>query len=63
MRQPQMVDAKGRLTSEIAEAIGLTPRSTHTQLARLVGRGIVREIGTGRRTRSGATSGRIESHA
>jgi len=41
--------AKGRglLTSEIAAAIGLTPRATRTRLARLVGRGLVREIGTG----------------
>lgn len=37
----------GRLTSEIAEAIGLTSRATRTRLARLVGRGLVREIGTG----------------
>ncbi|MGH7402433.1 MAG: ATP-binding protein, partial [Candidatus Rokuibacteriota bacterium] len=37
----------GRLTSEIAAAIGLTPRATRTRLARLVGRGLVREIGTG----------------
>ena len=38
---------KGLLTSEIAEAIGLTPRATRTRLASLVGRGLVREIGTG----------------
>jgi predicted HTH transcriptional regulator len=38
---------KGRPTSEIANAIGLTPRATRTRLARLVGRGLVREIGTG----------------
>ena len=38
---------KGRPTSEIAEAIALTPRATRTRLARLVGRGLVREIGTG----------------
>ena len=37
----------GRLTSEIAQAIHLTPRATRTRLARLVGRGLVREIGTG----------------
>ena len=37
----------GRLTSEIAQAIRLTPRATRTRLARLVGRGLVREIGTG----------------
>jgi predicted HTH transcriptional regulator len=38
---------KGRSTSEVAAAIGLSPRSTRTRLARLVGRGLVREIGTG----------------
>jgi len=38
---------KGRLTSEIAAAIGLTPRATRTRLARMVGRGLAREIGTG----------------
>ena len=38
---------KGLLTSEIAKAIGLTPRATRTRLARLVGRGLVRDIGTG----------------
>ncbi len=37
----------GRLTSEIAQAISLTPRATRTRLARLVGRGLVREVGTG----------------
>lgn len=37
----------GRLTSEIAQVIRLTPRATRTRLARLVGRGLVREIGTG----------------
>ena len=31
----------------IAEAIGLTPRSTRTRLAKLVSRGLVREVGTG----------------
>ena len=38
---------KGRLTSEIAGAIGLTPRATRTRLARLVGRGLLREIVAG----------------
>ena len=42
-----LAGGKGRLTSEIAAAIGLTPRATRTRLARLVGRGLVREIGTG----------------
>jgi predicted HTH transcriptional regulator len=36
-----------RPTSEIAAGIGLTPRATRTRLARLVGRGLVRELGTG----------------
>lgn len=39
--------AKGLATSEIAAAISLSPRATRTRLARLVGRGLVREIGTG----------------
>ena len=42
-----LMDADGRLTSEVAKAIGLTPRATRTRLARLVGLGIVREVGTG----------------
>lgn len=37
----------GLLTSEIAGAIGLTPRATRTRLARLVVAGLVREAGTG----------------
>ncbi|MBI2314388.1 MAG: winged helix-turn-helix transcriptional regulator [Betaproteobacteria bacterium] len=37
----------GRLTSEIASVIGLTPRATRTRLAKLVERGLVREMGTG----------------
>lgn len=40
-------DGEGRLTSEIAEIVGLTPRATRTRLARLVGSGLLREIGTG----------------
>jgi ATP-dependent DNA helicase RecG len=39
-------DGKGRLTSEIANVIGLTPRATRTRLVRLVERGLVREVGT-----------------
>jgi predicted HTH transcriptional regulator len=39
--------AKGLATSDIAAAIGLSPRASRTRLARLVGRGLVREIGTG----------------
>lgn len=42
-----LAGGKGLLTSEIAAAIGLTPRATRTRLARMVGRGLVREIGTG----------------
>ena len=38
---------RGRGTREIAEAIGLSTRSTRTRLARLVERGLVREVGTG----------------
>jgi len=37
---------EGHSTSEISKAIGLTTRSTRTRLARLVERGLVREIGT-----------------
>jgi ATP-dependent DNA helicase RecG len=40
-------DGAGRLTSEIAAVIGLTPRATRTRLARLVGSGLLREVGTG----------------
>lgn len=36
----------GRITSEIAKVIGLTPRATRTRLVRLVERGLVREVGT-----------------
>ena len=42
-----LAGGKGLSTSEIAEAIALTPRATRTRLAGLVGRGLVREIGTG----------------
>ena len=42
-----LVGGKGLLTSEIAKVIDLTPRATRTRLARLVGRGLVREVGTG----------------
>ena len=40
-------DGTGRLTSEIAAGIGLTRRATRTRLARLVGNGLLREVGTG----------------
>ena len=43
----RLAGGKGGLTSEIAAAIGLTPRATRTRLAKLVGRGLLREIGTG----------------
>ena len=42
-----LAGGQGLATSEIAAAIGLSPRATRTRLARLVGRGLVREIGTG----------------
>lgn len=42
-----LAGGKGLLTSELAAAIGLTPRATRTRLARLVGSGLLREIGTG----------------
>ena len=42
-----LAGANGSLTSEIAKKIGLTARATRTRLARLVGRGLVRELGTG----------------
>lgn len=41
-------DGAGRLTSEIAEVIGLSTRATRTRLAKLVDRGVVREIGASR---------------
>jgi predicted HTH transcriptional regulator len=42
-----LAGGKGLLTSEIAKTIGLTPRATRTRLARLVGSGLLRELGTG----------------
>ncbi len=43
----EMLDRdEGLSTQEIASAIGLTPRATRTRLAKLVDRGLVREIGT-----------------
>lgn len=39
--------AAGLLTSEVADAIKLTTRATRTRLARLVSRGLLREVGTG----------------
>lgn len=42
-----MSDGDGKLTSEIAAMIELTPRATRTRLARLVGSGLLREVGTG----------------
>jgi ATP-dependent DNA helicase RecG len=39
-------DGTGRVTSEIAKVIGLTPRATRTRMVRLVERGLVRELGT-----------------
>lgn len=42
-----LANGTGRLTSEIAKVIKLTPRATRTRLARLVGSGVLREVGTG----------------
>lgn len=42
-----LAGGRGLLTSEIANAIRLTSRSTRTRLARLVAGGLVREVGTG----------------
>ena len=42
-----LAGGQGWLTSEIAAEIELSTRATRTRLVRLVGRGIVREIGTG----------------
>jgi predicted HTH transcriptional regulator len=39
-------DGTGRMTSEVARVIGLTPRATRTRMVRLVERGLVREVGT-----------------
>ncbi len=40
-------DREGRMTNEIAASVGLTTRATRTRLARLVGTGLLRAIGTG----------------
>lgn len=37
---------EGRLTHEIAAAAGLSSRATRTRLIRLIGRGLIREVGT-----------------
>lgn len=42
-------DGSGLRTSEVASVIGLSTRATRTRLARLVARGLVREVGTSRR--------------
>ncbi len=42
-----LTTGSGMLTSEIASLIGLTPRATRTRLARLVGAGVIREVGSG----------------
>jgi len=44
-----LADGRGHTTAEVARAIGRTPRATRTRLARLVERGLVREVGTGPR--------------
>jgi len=41
-----LAGGNGLATQEIAGAIELTPRATRTRLAKLVERGLVREIGT-----------------
>jgi len=41
-----LAHGQGLATSEIAATIGLSTRATRTRLARLIGRGLVREIGT-----------------
>ena len=46
---------EGRSTREIAGTIGRSPRATRTRLAKLVSRGLVREVGTGPRIRGAAT--------
>ena len=46
----------GCLTSEVAEAIGLSTRATRTRLVRLIERGLVQEIGTSLRIRSDGIS-------
>ncbi len=38
---------EGHMTSEVAKQIGLSTRATRTRLAKLVERGLVREVGTG----------------
>ena len=40
---------QGALTSEVAQAIGLSTRATRTRLSKLVDRGLVHEIGSGPR--------------
>ena len=42
-----LVSGRGLLTSEIAREIGRTLRATRTRLARLVGSGLLREVGSG----------------
>ncbi len=42
-----IANGEGSLASEVVAEIELSTRATRTRLARLVGRGLVREIGTG----------------
>lgn len=42
-----LADGEGHSTRDVAAAIGLTTRATRSRLARMVGRGLVSEIGTG----------------
>ncbi len=43
------ITADGASTGEIAAAIDLSTRATRTRLIRLIGRGLIREVGTGPR--------------
>jgi ATP-dependent DNA helicase RecG len=43
---PSLKEGQGLATREIAAIIGLSARATRTRLARLIDRGLVREIGT-----------------
>lgn len=41
-----LADGAGKSTQELATAIGRTPRATRTRLVKLVGHGLVREVGS-----------------
>ncbi|MFC1707158.1 ATP-binding protein [Planctomycetota bacterium] len=44
-----LADGQGRSTSEISKPIGRSTRATRTRLLSLIGRGMIREVGTGPR--------------